>query len=245
MSKEIAAALSAPFEEKDLKHRPGRAGLVFTYADARAVAQRLDDVLGLTGWQFEVKVADPARCVVHGSLVIVVDGSTTIRQDFGYPNSVQDDEPLKSAASDALRRCAAQLGVGRSLYSPDKGAGSIKMPPQPQTLASVAQNRAYGDSSEGVTALSDDDQIAVKAAMLFANTAGDGACSHGQAWSLKPGGISKATNKPYQPFWAASHKAPDGSWCKDKPSRQWVAAHSDAPKAERLVPEDDLESLPF
>ena len=41
MSKEIAAALSAPFEAKDLKQRPGRAGLVFTYADARAVAKGL------------------------------------------------------------------------------------------------------------------------------------------------------------------------------------------------------------
>ena len=30
MSKDIAAALLAPFEEKDLKHRPGRAGMTFT-----------------------------------------------------------------------------------------------------------------------------------------------------------------------------------------------------------------------
>ena len=95
MSKEIAAALAAPFDAKDLKQRPGRAGLVFTYADARAVAQRLDEVLGLAGWQFEVKVADPARSVVHGSLAIVVDGKTTFRQDYGYPNSAQEDVPLK------------------------------------------------------------------------------------------------------------------------------------------------------
>ena len=85
MSK-IAAALAAPFDEKDLKHRPGRAGMTFTYADARAVAQRLDDVLGIEGWQFEVKVADPIRGVVHGSLVIVIEGKSTIRQDLGYPN---------------------------------------------------------------------------------------------------------------------------------------------------------------
>jgi hypothetical protein len=174
-------------------------------------------------------------------LVIVVYGNTTIRQDYGYPNSVQDDEPLKSAASDALRRCAAQLGVGRSLYSPDKSAGAIKPHYVAAPALSVPQTTPVGASS----ALTGDEQIAVKAAMLFANTAGDGACTHGQAWSLKPGGVSKATNKPYLPFWAASHKAPDGSWCKDKPSRQWVAAHSDAQKPERLVPEDDLESLPF
>lgn len=244
MSKEIAAALSAPFEEKDLKHRPGRAGLVFTYADARAVAQRLDDVLGIAGWQFEVKVADPARCVVHGSLALVIDGTTTIRQDYGYPNGPQDDEPLKSAVSDALRRCAAQVGVGRSLYSPDKSAGGTKTLPQPQAPVSVAEKGKYGDSSEGAAALSNDDLLAVKAAMIFAESTTEGTCSHGQAWSLKPGGVSKATGKPYNPFWAASHKAPDGSWCKDKPSAKWVAAHS-KPAAPALVPEDSLEELPF
>ena len=110
-NKQLAAALSAPFNAEDLKQRPGRGGLVFTYADARAVAQRLDDVLGVEGWQFEVAVADVARSVVKGSLAVVLGGKTVVREDFGYPNSAQDDEPLKSAASDALRRCAAQLGV--------------------------------------------------------------------------------------------------------------------------------------
>jgi len=117
---EIAQALQAPFAPEDLKQRPGRGGLTFTYADARAVAARLDDVLGCDGWSFEVAVADPARSVVKGSLALRIDGKSVIREDFGYPNSTQDDEPLKSAASDALRRCAAQSGVGRSLYSPDR-----------------------------------------------------------------------------------------------------------------------------
>ena len=236
MSK-IAAALAAPFEEKDLKHRPGRAGMTFTYADARAVAQRLDDVLGIEGWQFEVKVADPIRGVVHGSLVIVIEGKSTIKQDFGYPNSSQDDEPLKSAASDALRRCAAQVGVGRSLYSPEKG---VPVAPLRFTRPNVPQSGTPGASS----ALSADDQVMAAAAMLFVAGANDGACSHGEEWQLKPGGISKASGKPYNAFWAASHKAPDGSFCKDKPSQQWVAAHS-APAAQpKLVPED-LSELPF
>jgi hypothetical protein len=244
MSKEIAAALAAPFEAKDLKHRPGRGGLVFTYADARAVAQRLDDVLTLCGWQFEVKVADPARNVVHGSLILVIEGKSTIRQDFGYPNGPQDDEPLKSAASDALRRCAAQVGVGRSLYSPDKSAGATKPHIAAAPALSVRENTPAGHSSEGEAAASEDAQLALRAAMIFAEAAGGDACSHGQKWSLKPGGVSKASGKPYQPFWAASHKAPDGSWCKDKPSSKWVNAAS-APAAPKLVPEDSLEELPF
>jgi hypothetical protein len=235
VSKQISAALAAPFEEKDLKHRPGRAGMTFTYADARAVAQRLDDVLGLTGWEFEVAVADAARGVVKGTLHIVVDGKTVIHEDFGYPNSTQDDEPLKSAASDALRRCAAQIGVGRSLYSPERG--------QALARAAAPVSVAPAPKSEGFTGATDDQILAAKAAMLFAQSATEDACSHGEEWRLKPGGISKTTGKPYNEFWAASHKAPDGSWCKEKPSIKWIAGKS-AP-APKLVPEDSLDEIPF
>ena len=244
MSKDIAQALLAPFEEKDLKHRPGRAGMTFTYADARAVAQRLDDVLGIECWQFEVKVADGARNVVHGSLAVVIGGKTTIRQDFGYPNSAQDDEPLKSAASDALRRCAAQLGVGRSLYSPDKGA-AVPLGRVPRL--SVAPTPLSVDSTRGSDPATDDAILAAKAAMLFAENVGDETCSHGELWTLKPGGISKASGKPYNAFWAASHKTPDGSYCKDKPSQKFIASQSAAPAKPKLVPEDtqNLEELPF
>ncbi len=242
MSKDIAAALLAPFEEKDLKHRPGRAGMTFTYADARAVAQRLDDVLGIEGWQFEVKVADGARNVVHGSLAVVISGKTTIRQDFGYPNSAQDDEPLKSAASDALRRCAAQLGVGRSLYSPEKG---VPVPLARVPRLSVAPTPLSVDSTSGSDPALDDAILAAKAAMLFAQNVGDEACSHGELWVWKEG-VARATGKPYA-FWAASHKTPDGAYCKDKPSQKFVASQAPAPAKPKLVPEDtqNLEDLPF
>ena len=237
MSKQISAALAAPFEEKDLKHRPGRAGMTFTYADARAVAQRLDDVLGLTGWEFEVAVADAARGVVKGTLHIVVDGKTVIHEDFGYPNSTQDDEPLKSAASDALRRCAAQIGVGRSLYSPERGQATARAA-APVSVPQIAKPAAS-------SALSDDDQVMARAAMLFVTGATEGTCSHGEAWQLKPGGVSKASGKPYQSFWAASHKAPDGSWCKEKPSIRWIAAQGTPAPKPVLVPEESLEEIPF
>ena len=237
MSKQISAALAAPFEEKDLKHRPGRAGMTFTYADARAVAQRLDDVLGLTGWEFEVAVADAARGVVKGTLHIVVDGKTVIHEDFGYPNSTQDDEPLKSAASDALRRCAAQIGVGRSLYSPERGHTTARAA-APVSVPQIAKPAAS-------SALSDDDQVMARAAMLFVTGATEGTCSHGEEWQLKPGGVSKVSGKPYNAFYAASHKTPDGGWCKDKPSIKWVAAQSAPAPKPALVPEEDLSDLPF
>jgi len=229
MSKDIAQALAAPFDPKDLKQRPGRAGLVFTYADARAVAQRLDDVLGVTGWQFEVAVADVPRSVVKGSLTIVVEGKTVIHEDFGYPNSTSDDEPLKSAASDALRRCAAQVGVGRSLYSPEQSAGSTRTAHTVGPSLSVAPRP-----------LSDDSEV-LAAAMAFAQSpeAGNGNCpTHGVPFILRPGGVSKGTGKPYGEFWACPTKDNAG-FCKQKP------AGKPAPAAPKRVPTDDLSELPF
>lgn len=228
MSKQIAAALAAPFTGADLKSRPGRGGMTFTYADARAVAQRLDDVLGLAGWQFEVKVADPAAKVVHGTLIAVIDGVTTVRQDFGYPNSTQDDEPYKSAASDALRRCAAQIGVGRSLYASGTGA-SLSVAPRPLSVASVSQSQPSVSTSDPVIA----------AALLFA----EGECpEHRTAWQFKPAGVSKA-GKEYNAFYACGGKT-DGQFCKRKPSIAWLNAQS-APLGEPERNESDLESLPF
>jgi hypothetical protein len=202
--------------------------MTFTYADARAVAQRLDDVLGLAGWQFEVKVADPAAKVVHGTLIAVIDGVTTVRQDFGYPNSAQDDEPYKSAASDALRRCAAQIGVGRSLYASGTGA-SLSVAPRPLSVESVSQSQPSVSTSDPVIA----------AALLFA----EGECpEHRTAWSFKPAGVSKM-GKPYNAFYACGGKS-DGQFCKRKPSIAWVNAQS-APLGEPERNESDLESLPF
>jgi hypothetical protein len=229
MSKQIAAALAAPFTGTDLKQRPGRGGMTFTYADARAVAQRLDDVLGLAGWQFEVKVADAQRFVVHGTLVAVIDGVTTVRQDFGYPNSAQDDEPLKSAASDALRRCAAQIGVGRSLYASGTGA-SLSVAPTPLSVASVKASQPSVSTSDPVIA----------AALLFA----EGECpEHRTAWQFKPAGVSK-TGREYNAFYSCGGKDGSGQFCKRKPSIAWVNAQS-APLGEPERTETSIEDLPF
>jgi hypothetical protein len=202
--------------------------MTFTYADARAVAQRLDDVLGLAGWQFEVEVADAARSVVHGTLVAVIEGVTTVREDFGYPNSAQDDEPLKSAASDALRRCAAQIGVGRSLYASGTGT-SLSVAPRAVSVDSVSHSQPSVSTNDPVVA----------AAILFA----EGECpDHRTAWSFKPAGVSKA-GKPYNAFYACSGKS-NGTFCQRKPSIAWVNAQSQ-PSGEPERTETSIEDLPF
>ena len=237
MNKDIAAALAAPFDAKDLKTRPGRSGQTYTYADVRAIDTRLDEVFGTMGWSFSWELIDAATAVVRGRLIVTHEGVTKTIEEAGYPNAAgRDEEPLKSSVTDSRRRAAAALGIGRSLYSPERGTQTPYRAAAPVSVPQIAK-------PEASAVLSDDEQVMAKAAMLFVQGATDGSCSHGEAWQLKPGGVSKASGKPYQSFWAASHKAPDGSWCKEKPSIKWIAAQgTPAPK---LVPEEELSDLPF
>lgn len=126
------AKLAEHFPDHEVKQRPGAAKWdhkadcqgarcrdakdeakhhQFSYVDARAVAQRLDDVLTPAGWTFTCAVI-PGSDVVKGTLTI----AGVIREDHGYPNSDRDEEPVKAATSDALKRCAVLFGVGRHLY---------------------------------------------------------------------------------------------------------------------------------
>ena len=241
MSKDIAAALLAPFEEKDLKHRPGRSGMTYTYADVRAIDGRLDEVFGTMGWSFSWELVDAANAVVRGRLIVHHEGQSKTIEEAGYPNAAgRDEEPIKSSVTDSRRRAAAALGIGRGLYSPEKG---VPVPLGRVAPRSVAPTPLSVDSDDATS----DAIIAAKAAMLFAENVGDETCSHGELWTLKPGGVSKASGKPYNAFWAASHKTPDGSYCKDKPSQKFIASQAPAPAKPKLVPEDtqNLEDLPF
>jgi hypothetical protein len=174
-TKQITVALLNPFAESELKKRQGPGGMVFTYVDARAVAQRLTDAVGIENWSFVVDVADLARSVVKGTLTVNIGDKTVTHSDYGYPNSDRDPEALKSAASDALRRAAVQLGVARDLYSPERQPA-----PMAQRVDDIASDFANPD--------------AVRAALGSLNGGADGSCPiHGTAWQLRPGGVSKTT----------------------------------------------------
>jgi hypothetical protein len=130
------AKLAEPFPDELVKQRPGAATwehrescqkqrcretrdpakhIQFSYVDARDVAQRLDEVVTPAGWDFTSTVL-PGTEVVHGRLVV----GGAVREDYGYPNSDRDEEPIKAAASDALKRCAVLFGIGRHLYGDNK-----------------------------------------------------------------------------------------------------------------------------
>lgn len=115
--------LAAPFPDGEVKQRQGPGGRMLSYVDARAVAQRLDDVLTPEGWQFTWTYI-PGETFVKGHLDILGN----VREDAGYPNSERDEEPLKAAVSDALKRCAVLFGIGRHLYDDNQGHSAVRAP---------------------------------------------------------------------------------------------------------------------
>lgn len=125
-AKAVFEALRAPFPEEviDVKvqavSKDGRRGQVVAYVDARAVMNRLDEVVGPEGWHDTYEVlADrevPGRNgeerLVEVKCRLTVLGVT--KEDVG------EGDTLKAAFSDALKRAAVKFGVGRHLYEMEK-----------------------------------------------------------------------------------------------------------------------------
>jgi hypothetical protein len=115
----LLAALAAPFPAEDVKHKPqaikGERALAVAYVDARAVMDRLDDVLGVGGWQ------DDYDCLEGGAVIcrlrVRLAGEWVMKVDVGGESEQPDEHDRRKAAfSDALKRAAVKFGVGRYLY---------------------------------------------------------------------------------------------------------------------------------
>lgn len=100
------------------KYAPGTKGMFMAYIDARDVYDRLDAVVGFGCWKRTVKQVNADGSVV-GCIAIRLDGDWFEHEDVGYsnnPGESHEKEPLKAAASDAYKRAAVGLGIGRFLY---------------------------------------------------------------------------------------------------------------------------------
>jgi hypothetical protein len=112
-------ALAAPFDPAEVRFKPavvsGNRAMALAYVDARVIQDRLDDVLGVDGWQ------DDYECLADGSVVCRLRlrlGDTWVTKvDVGGPSEQPDGgDRLKAAFSDALKRAAVKFGIGRYLY---------------------------------------------------------------------------------------------------------------------------------
>lgn len=112
--------LAAPFPLADVHFRPGATNrektqaLALAYLDARAIMDRLDEVVGPENWKDEYTSWEGKGMLCRLSLRI--DGEWVGKEDAA---EATDIEPVKGAVSDALKRAAVKWGIGRYLYNLD------------------------------------------------------------------------------------------------------------------------------
>lgn len=116
---EIRKALAAPFAPDVVKFKAqtvkDNRALAVAFIDARDVAARLDDVLGIDGWE-EAYRTEPSGNVVC-TLTVYVGERRVNREDIGGPSDQKNTgDKAKAAFSDAFKRAAVKFGVGRYIY---------------------------------------------------------------------------------------------------------------------------------
>lgn len=111
--------LAAPFPEQELRWKPqvvrGNRALAIPYLDARAVADRLDDILGVEDWQDSYQVLPDGAVLCK--LSVRLGERWIVKEDVGTTaDAMQGAEKTKAAVSDAFKRAAVKFGIGRYLY---------------------------------------------------------------------------------------------------------------------------------
>ena len=111
--------LVKPFGVHEIKWKPitvrNNQALAFAYVDVRAIMDRLDLVFGLAGWESHYTVLDNNS--VKCQLRVRLENAWIEKEDVGSPSEQPDEhDRMKAAFSDAMKRAAVQLGIGRYLY---------------------------------------------------------------------------------------------------------------------------------
>jgi hypothetical protein len=120
---ELFARLAAPFAADEVGWKPQTVSkdqtkaLAICFVDARAVMDRLDEVLGPMGWEDRYEIL-PDGCAVCTLRVRAAPGGEWVtKTDVGGPSDQKDPgDRRKAAFSDAIKRAAVKLGIGRYLY---------------------------------------------------------------------------------------------------------------------------------
>jgi hypothetical protein len=136
LSAESIKEIETPFDKSDIKQRDGGGGKKLNYVDGPTVIEKLNKAFGYK-WSFEIlskeiiksepKIIkkDGQEIVIPQSPYVEVVGRLTVpgvgvKEQFGTKILVggasEQEGAAKSAATDALKKCATLLGIGLELY---------------------------------------------------------------------------------------------------------------------------------
>ena len=116
--KELCEKLKEKFDEKDLEFRVGATnsdktmGLALAYVQARAIQNRLDEVVGIENWKVSYReIQGGFLC----TLSIRINNEWISKEDGA---NVTEFESVKGGISNAFKRVASsRFGIGRYLYN--------------------------------------------------------------------------------------------------------------------------------
>lgn len=137
LTPEQIEALARPFGANEIEWRVGQAGKgargpwvkPLAYLTSRAVMERLDEVFGVGGWSNTIREVnlgeisdEKGRATPLRGIVCTLHAGGAEHEDVA---ECSDIEPLKGAASGALKRVAVHFGIGRYLYYLEGGFGTV------------------------------------------------------------------------------------------------------------------------
>ena len=118
-----SAILEYPFRANQILQRQG-----LDYVEGATVIQRCNDAFNYNGWSFtilEVKQIED-EIIVRGRMTVHCGEREVVKEQFGGHVLVKNKQTgemlsrcdaMKSAATDALKKCASLYGIGIALYS--------------------------------------------------------------------------------------------------------------------------------
>jgi hypothetical protein len=116
--------------DKFVRNRPAKGGGTWTYVSGGYIRKVLNLMFGWD-WDFEVlsEIERGNQVIVKGKLTCRVNGRAIVKTQFGckeimYKRGTQDPLNLgndyKAAATDALKKCAADIGIASDIYGKDE-----------------------------------------------------------------------------------------------------------------------------
>lgn len=120
----------------------GEIGLAAPYITARAAMEWLDRVCDPRGWIWSDRYKREALDEKHVECTITIkrpDGVSWSRADVGEMSGGGTADPIKGAYSDAFKRAAVKLGIGRALYN----IGQVWVPVEQRGNSHVIPDSSY------------------------------------------------------------------------------------------------------
>lgn len=113
-----------------IKTRPALGGGTWQYVSGTYVQKVLNLMFGWA-WDFEIvsEIIQDGEAIVKGKLIVNTGGQKIIKTQYGNKKIMKKrntgealslGNDLKAAATDSLKKCAAQLGIAQDVYAPNE-----------------------------------------------------------------------------------------------------------------------------